>query len=63
VGIRNYLTHYEGEKPLILESTVEMYNLNRRMTALLMLLILKYLGLPENFVFVPIVGHLRLFVP
>ena len=36
-------------------------SLNRRMTALLMLLIFKYLGLPEDFVFVPIVGHLRLF--
>jgi hypothetical protein len=38
-----------------------MYNLNRRMTALLMLLIFKYLGLPEDFVFVPIVARLRLF--
>ena len=61
VDIRNYLTHYEGEKPSILESTVEMYNLNRRMTALLMLLIFKYLGLPEDFVYVPVVGRLRLF--
>ena len=61
VNIRNYLTHYEGKKPSILESTVEMYNLNRRMTALLMLLIFKYLGLPEDFVYVPVVGRLRLF--
>jgi hypothetical protein len=61
VDVRNYLTHYEGRKPSILESAVEMYNLNRRMTALLMLLIFKYLGLPEDFVYVPIVGHLRLF--
>jgi hypothetical protein len=61
VDIRNYLTHYGGQKPPILESTVEMYNLNRRLTALLMLLIFKYLGLPEDLVFVPIVGHLRLF--
>jgi hypothetical protein len=38
-----------------------MYNLNRRLTALLLLLIFKYLGLPEEFVFVPIVRHLRLF--
>ena len=61
VDIRNYLTHYAGPKPSILESTVEMYNLNRRMTALLMLLIFKYLGLPEDFVYLPVVGHLRLF--
>jgi hypothetical protein len=61
VDIRNYLTHYDGKKPSILENTVEMYNLNRRMTALLMLLIFKYLGLPEDFVFVPIVARLRLF--
>ena len=61
VEIRNYLTHYDGKKPPILENPVEMYNLNRRMTALLMLLIFKYLGLPEDFVYVPIVGRLRLF--
>jgi ApeA N-terminal domain 1 len=61
VELRNYLTHYAGKRPPILESTVEMYNLNRRMTALLMLLIFKYLGLPEDFVYVPVVGHLRLF--
>jgi hypothetical protein len=61
VDVRNYLTHYEGRKPSILESTVEMYNLNRRLTALLMLLLFKYLGLPEDLVYLPIVGHLRLF--
>jgi hypothetical protein len=61
VDVRNYLTHYEGKKPSILENTIEMYNLNRRMTALLMLLIFKYMGLPEDFVYIPIVGHLRLF--
>jgi len=61
VDIRNYLTHYGGQKPSILESTVEMYNLNRRLTALSMLLIFKYLGLPEDFVYVPVVGRLRLF--
>jgi hypothetical protein len=61
VDIRNYLTHYEGQKPSVLESTVEMYNLNRRMTAILMLLIFKYLGLHEDLVYVPLVGHLRLF--
>ena len=32
---------------MILESTIEMYNLNRRLTALLLLLIFKYLGLPR----------------
>jgi hypothetical protein len=32
--IRNYLTHYDGNKPSIPENTVEMYNLNRRVTAL-----------------------------
>jgi hypothetical protein len=61
VDIRNYLTHYEGQKPAILESTVEMYNLNRRMAALLMLLIFNYLGLPEDLVYIPVVGRLRLF--
>jgi hypothetical protein len=61
VDIRNYLTHYEGKKPAILNSSVEMYNLNRRITALLMLLVLTHLGLPEDFVFLPIVGRLRLF--
>jgi len=61
VDIRNYLTHYGEHKPSILESTTEMYNLNRRLTALLLLLILKYLGLPEDFVYVPVVARLRLF--
>jgi len=61
VEIRNYLTHYGEHKPAILESTVDTYNLNRRLTALLLLLIFKYLGLPEDFVFVPVVSHLRLF--
>lgn len=61
VNTRNYLTHYEGQKPPILQSTVELYNLNRRMSAILVLLIFKYLGLPEDLVYVPIVGHLRLF--
>jgi len=61
VEIRNYLTHYESQKPSILESTIEMYNLNRRLRSLLMLLIFKHLGLPEDFVYLPLVGHLRLF--
>lgn len=61
VDIRNYLTHYEGRKPSILASTVEMYNLNRRMTALLMLLIFKYLGIPEDLIYLSVVAHLRLF--
>jgi ApeA N-terminal domain 1 len=60
-GIRNYLTHYSGKKPPILESPVEMYNLNRRVTALLLVLLLKYLGVPEDLVYLPVVGHLRLF--
>jgi hypothetical protein len=59
--IRNYLTHYEGKKPSILESPVEMYNLNRRVTALLLVLLFKYLGVPEDLVYLPVVGHLRLF--
>jgi hypothetical protein len=59
--IRNYLTHYEGKKPSILESPVEMYNLNRRVTALLLILLFKYLGVPEDLVYLPVVGHLRLF--
>lgn len=59
--IRNYLTHYEGKKPSILESSVAMYNLNRRVTALLLVLLLKYLGVPEALVYLPVVGHLRLF--
>jgi len=61
VDIRNYLTHYGEHKPTILESTVDMYNLNRRITALLLLLVFKYLGLPEDFVYVPVVARLRLF--
>lgn len=61
VNIRNYLTHYEGPKPTILEDAVEMYNLNRRIKALLMLVMFKHLGLPEDFVFLPIVGRLGLF--
>jgi hypothetical protein len=61
VDLRNYLTHYAGKRPPILESTVEMYNLNRRLAALSTLLIFKYLGLPEDFVYVPVVGRLRLF--
>jgi hypothetical protein len=59
--VRNYLTHYSGKKPTILENTVEMYNLNRRIAALLTLLIFKYFGLPENAVFLPIKSQLRLF--
>jgi hypothetical protein len=61
VNIRNYLTHYEGQKPSTLESVVETYNLNRRLSALLTLLIFKYLGLPENAVFIPVIGKLKLF--
>jgi hypothetical protein len=61
LDLRNYLTHYAGKRPPILESTVEMYNLNRRLAALSTLLIFKYLGLPEDFVYVPVVGRLRLF--
>jgi len=59
--IRNYLTHYAGKKPSILESPVEMYNLNRRVTALLLVLLFKYLGVHEDLVYLPVVGHLRLF--
>jgi hypothetical protein len=61
VDIRNYLTHYDGRKSSVLENTVEMYNLNRRITAIVMLLIFKYLGIPEDLVYVALVGHLRLF--
>jgi len=61
VDIRNYLTHYEGRKPSILDDAVEMFNLNRRMKALLMLLMFKHLGLPEDFVYLPVLGRLGLF--
>jgi hypothetical protein len=61
VNIRNYLTHYEGKKPSVLEDSVEMYNLNRRIKALLLLVLFKHLGLPEDFLYVPIVGRLGLF--
>ena len=59
--IRNYLTHHEGKKPSILESPVAMYNLNRRVAALLMILLFKYMGVPENLIYLPVVAHLRLF--
>jgi flagellar motor switch protein FliG len=61
VDIRNYLTHYdESKKPAIIENFVEMYNLNRRMRAILTLLILKYLGLAEDQLFLPLKSNLGL---
>jgi hypothetical protein len=61
LNLRNYLTHYKGRKPEILEGVVDLYNLNRRIAALLMLMVFKHLGLPENSIFVPVKGRLRLF--
>jgi hypothetical protein len=60
--IRNYLTHYdEARRPPIIDNVVDMYNLNRRLRAILTLLLLKYLGLNENMLFLPLKSHLRLF--
>jgi len=57
---RNYLTHYKGYKPKVIDSIHEMYNLNQRMRAILVLMILKYLGIPEVAVFLPLKGDLGL---
>lgn len=60
--IRNYLTHYdENNRPAIIDNVVEMFNLNQRLRAILVLLLFKYLGLHENRLFLPIKSHLRLF--
>ena len=49
VKIRNYLTHYdETNRPSILDDIVKMYNLNRRLRALLIVLLLKYQSVPED---------------
>jgi ApeA N-terminal domain 1/Apea-like HEPN len=60
--IRNYLTHYdENGKPPIVDSAIDMYNLNQRLRAILTMLLFKYLGLEENRLFLPLKSHLRLF--
>lgn len=59
---RNYLTHYKGLKPKVIDSVHEMYNLNQRIRAILVLMILKYLGIREVAVFTSLKSDLGLVV-
>src|SRR6266446_4862871 len=59
--VRNYLTHFdESEKPSIVDDAHGMYNLNQRLRALLIVLLLTYLGVPEDKVRDGVVSHLNL---
>lgn len=61
VRVRNYLTHYvEDERPSIVDNTESMYNLNQRLRALLIVLLLTYLGVPEDKVTDGVASHLNL---
>jgi hypothetical protein len=61
-GVRNYLTHYdERHRPAIIDNIVDMYNLNRRLRAILTLMLFKYLGMNEDRLFLPLKSHLSLF--
>jgi hypothetical protein len=61
VDIRNYLTHYNvSSKPSIVENTTEMYNLNRRLRAILTLLLLTNLGVSEHIASLAVRSNLNL---
>lgn len=61
VRVRNYLTHFdEAEKPAVVDDTTHMYNLNQRLRALLIVLLLTYLGVPEEKIANGVVSHLNL---
>jgi hypothetical protein len=61
VQVRNYLTHFdETEKPAIVDDLESMYNLNQRFRALSIILLLKYLGVPEDKVTNGVTSHLGL---
>lgn len=61
VRVRNYLTHFdESEKPTIVDDIERMYNLNQRIRALLIVLLLTYLGVPEDKVTDGVTSHLNL---
>jgi hypothetical protein len=61
ISVRNYLTHFdETEKPAIVKDAQGMYNLNQRLRALLIVLLLAFLGVPEDKVTDGVVSHLNL---
>jgi hypothetical protein len=61
VQVRNYLPHFdETEKPAIVDDLESMYNLNQRFRALSIILLLKYLGVPEDKVTDGVTSHLKL---
>ena len=61
VDIRNNLTHYkETKKPTIIEKSLEMYNLNQQLRAVLTVLLLKHLGVEENKAANALAAHLHL---
>jgi hypothetical protein len=58
--VRNYLTHYKGRKPKVINSVPELYNLNQRMRSILVLMVFKYLGISEDAIFLSLKGDLGL---
>jgi hypothetical protein len=61
VRVRNYLTHFdETDRPDIVDNVQGIYNLNQRLRALLVVLLLTYLGVPEEVVRDGVVSNLRL---
>lgn len=61
VDVRNYLTHYdESKRRSVLSSLPAMYNLNQRLKTILVLLVLKHVGVEENYVFLPLKGQMGL---
>ena len=61
VAVRNYLTHFDDkEKPSIVDTSGDMYNLNQRLGALMIVLLLTHCGVPEDKATKGIVAHLRL---
>jgi hypothetical protein len=61
VRVRNYLTHFdETDRPDIVDNVQGIYNLNQRLRALLVVLLLTYLGVPEEVVRDGVVSNLKL---
>jgi hypothetical protein len=62
ISVRNYLTHFDdAEKPSIVKDAQGMYNLNQKLRALLIILLLTFLGVPEDKVTDGVVSHLEHF--
>jgi hypothetical protein len=61
VTIRNYLIHYDDSRKLVdVDSTLEMFNLNLRLRALIVVFPLQHLGLDEKVASTALDAHLGL---